>query len=158
MYISLSTLIAFALPFGITAERYIVTCGDGEMACSPSVLKDLQDAGATVIENFPFGVTVIEADKDLNPDVSNATISLDLEMQMEKTVDVAAILTDLPPMYQGNTSKDGQGGGRRLQMKPPPFSGEKGKCSTHIYRRMFSSVVMIHRQYSNVAHDFVLFL
>jgi hypothetical protein len=129
MYISLSTLVAFALPFGITAERYLVTCGDGKMACSLSTLKALEDAGATVIENFPFGVTVIEADADLDSVVIGVTVTLDLEMQMEKTEDVAAILSDFAPTYQGPKSKDGQGG-RRLQMKAPPFSGDDGKYST----------------------------
>jgi hypothetical protein len=155
MHISLSALVAFALPFGITAERYIVTCGDGQKACSPSTLKALQDAGATVIDNFPFGVVVIEADADLDPVVSNVTITLDLEMQLEKTEDVAAILTDFAPLYQGsNTSKAGNGGRRRLQMKPPPLSGDDGKYTTSICGPMFLSSDMIHRQYSNVAHDF----
>jgi hypothetical protein len=133
MYISLSTLVAFALPFGITAERYIVTCGDRNKACSPSVLKDLEDAGATVIENFPFGVTVIEAGEDFDPAVGNVAIFLDLEVQLEHTEDVEVTLSEFAPSYQGNISKDEQGGGRRLQqMKPPPFSEDDGKCSTNI--------------------------
>jgi hypothetical protein len=146
MYFSLSTLVAFALPFGITAERYIVTCGDGNMACSTSVLKDLEDAGATVIENFPFGVTVVDADEDFSPVVSNVAISLDLEMQLEQTDDVAAVQSYFPP-YQGIVldpypfplNKVEQGGGRRLQMKSPPFSGDDGKCITRICKQTFLS-------------------
>jgi hypothetical protein len=165
MYISLSTLVAFALPFGITAERYIVTCGDSKMACSPWVLKDLEDAGATVIENFPFGVAVVDADEDFNPVVSNVAISLDLEMQLEQTEDVAAILSDLPP-YQGNViypyplplNKDERGGGRRLQMKSPPFSGDDGKCITRICKQTFLSFLMVHCRFIHASHYFVLSL
>jgi hypothetical protein len=134
MYISLSTLVAFALPFGITGERYIVTCGDGSTTCSSSALKDLEDAGATVIENFPFGVTVVDAGEGFKTGVSNVAISLDLEMQLEETDDVEAILTDFAPLYQGSTSEDGQGGDRRLQMEYPPFSGDDGKFSTSVCR------------------------
>jgi hypothetical protein len=158
MYISLSTLVAFALPFGITAERYIVTCGDSKMACSPWVLKDLEDAGATVIENFPFGVAVVDADEDFNPVVSNVAIFLDLEVQPEQTDDVAAILSDFAPSYQGNISKDEQGGGRRLQMKSPPFSGDDGKCITRICRPTFLSCVITHRNFIHASHDFFYFV
>ena len=155
MYFSLSILVAFALPFGITAERYIVTCGDGKMVCSPSILEDLEDAGATVIENFPFGVTVVDADEDFNPDVSNAAIFLDLEVQPEQTDDVAATLSDSTPLYQGNISKDEQGGGRRMQMKSPPFSGDDGKCSTSICRPTSLSCVRTHRRLIYASYDFL---
>jgi hypothetical protein len=154
----LSILVVFALPFGITAERYLVTCGNGEMACSPSILKALQDAGAIVIANYPFGVAVIDADADLDPVVSGATVTLDLEIQLEENDDVEAILTEFAPLYQGTSSKDGEGGRRRLQMKPPPLSWDDGKLRTSICRPMFLSLVKIHRQYSNVAHDFVVSL
>jgi hypothetical protein len=142
MYISLSAFVAFALPFGISAERYIGTCdgSNGKKACSPSIVKALQDAGATVIDNFPFGVVVIEANANLDPVVSDVTITLDLELQLEKTEDDAAILTDFAPLYQGsNSSKAGKGDRRRLQMKPPPVSGDDGKC-----RRVLLISGMIH--------------
>jgi hypothetical protein len=159
MYFSLSTLVAFALPFGITAERYIVTCGDGSTACSPSDLKDLQDAGATVIKNFPFGVTVVDAGEGFNTVVSNVAISLDIEMQLEQTMDVEAILTDFAPSYQGNASKEEQGGGRRLQqINYPPFSGDDGKFSTSVCRPTSLCFAMIHRQDSNVSHVFAISL
>jgi hypothetical protein len=133
MHISFATLVAFALPFGITADRYIVSCGDRYKACSPSVLKDLEDAGATVIENFPFGVTVVEAGEDFDPAVSNVDIFLDLEVQLDQTEDVEVTLTEFAPLYEGNSSIDEQGSGRRLQeMKSPPFSEDDGKCSTNI--------------------------
>jgi hypothetical protein len=137
MYILLSILVAFILPFGITAERYLVTCGNGEIACSPSTLKALEDAGATVIDKFPFGVAVIEADEDLDSVVSGVTVALDLMVQLEENEDVAVSLTEFAPLYQGATSKNGEGGRRKLQMQPPPKSEEDGKHSTSICRPMF---------------------
>jgi hypothetical protein len=130
MYIPLYVLVASVLPFGITAERYLVSCGNGEMEhCSPSLLAALEDHGATVIDNFPFGVAVIEADENLDSVVSGVTITLDLMVQLETTDDIEAVLSDSALLYQasGSTSKDGEGGGRRLQMKPPPTSDVNGK-------------------------------
>jgi hypothetical protein len=52
--------------------------------------------------------------RGFNAVVSNVAISLDLEMQLEETDDVEAILTDFAPLCKA--TRDGQGGGRRLQM------------------------------------------
>jgi hypothetical protein len=133
MYTLFSVLVAFVLPFGITAERYIVTCDNGEIACSPPILQALEDAGATVIDNFPFGVSVIEADEDLDSVVSGGTVSLDFMVQLDASEDFEATLADTAPLNQGatTTKKDGEGRRRRLQMKSPPDSEEQGKCSIH---------------------------
>ena len=95
MYIPLYVLVASVLPFGITAERYLVSCGNGEMEhCSPSILEALEGAGATVIDNLPFGVAIIEADEDLDSVVSGVTVTLDLLVQLETTDDFEAILSN----------------------------------------------------------------
>jgi hypothetical protein len=127
MRLSLSIIVSFALPFGIKGDRYLVTCGNGKKACSSFILSALKDAGATVIESYPFGVAVIEADRDLDAVISGATVTLDLEMQVEAIESVAANMTDLFTAFQGSTNNDGGGGPhRRLETNPPPFSGDDG--------------------------------
>jgi hypothetical protein len=105
------------------------------MACSLTILKALENAGAIVIDKFPFGVAVIEADADLNSVDSGVTVTLDLMVQLEENEEDAAIILTDAPLYQG-TNKDGEGGRSRLQIKPPPLSRDDGKCSMGICRPM----------------------
>jgi hypothetical protein len=142
MHILSFVLVAFVLPFGITAEhlrlRYLVSCGNAKIVCPSSIMEALVDAGATVLDNFPFGVSVIEADENLNLEsvvssISGVTITLDLKVQFwEPTEDSEAIPADIL-LNQGTTSENGEG--RRLQQKidPPPVAvGVLGKCTTSI--------------------------
>jgi hypothetical protein len=103
-------------------------------------MEPLVDAGATVLDNFPFGVSVIEADENLNLEsvVSSmsggVTMTLDLEVHFrDPNEDSRAIPADIAALLnQGVTSENGEGG-LQTKIDPPPAAiGVGGKCSTSI--------------------------
>jgi hypothetical protein len=114
MKVSACALLALALPLAATGERYLVICGNGNSGspCSPSILKALTDAGATLIGSYEFGVAVIDADEDLSDAVSGCTVTLDGEVGLEKSVVSPIDSNDIVP---------------RLETTPPPFTNEDGK-------------------------------
>jgi hypothetical protein len=69
---------------------------------------------ATVIMSFEFGVAVIESDQDLDGVVYDVRVTLDVELELEKSV-------ASPVLVHPISGTGAHVRRRRLQTMPPPF-------------------------------------